>query len=203
MTNETSEGFDYVPMTMTTVPIKFRFPPKKCLQAVQWMPATANEPLGFQTIFKTAYFADKRMLSIHWRPIFGDIYHAMDYGPMPVKIDEILRCEPYYLSELELDDYPWERKGYRVSLIDPSHSSEILNPTSISITEMDFLTEEFERCREMKFDKKTKETHQRDWVNGFYRLDNRMDYKDMIDKDHPDREELLQYLNSMGRRLVL
>ncbi|MBF2761366.1 MAG: SocA family protein [Ectothiorhodospiraceae bacterium AqS1] len=167
------------------------------------MLATANEPLGFQTIFKTAYFADKRMLNIHWRPIFGDIYRAMDYGPMPVKIYEMLIGEPYYLSELELDDYPWERKGYRVSLVDSSRRNEILNPTSLSITEMNFLAEEFERCRGMKFDKKTTETHQSDWVNGFYRLDNRMDYEDMIDKDHPDREELLQYLNSMGRRLVL
>ena len=91
---------------MTPPPIKFCFAPKKCLQAVQWMLATANEALDFQTIFKTAYFADKRMLNVHWRPIFGDTYYAMDYGPMPVKIYEMLISEPYHLSELDSDEYP-------------------------------------------------------------------------------------------------
>ncbi len=190
-------------LTVMTSPIKFCFAPKKCLQAVQWMLVTANESLDFHTILKTAYFADKRRLNEHRRPIFGDAYRAMNYGPVPVEIYEMLKCEPYYLPELELDEYPWERKGYRVSLTDSGRLDEILNPTDLSKNDMNILAEEFERSRGMSFNQRTAETHRMDWVKGFRRLDNRMAYEDMIADDHPDREEVLQYLTAMGHRFVL
>ncbi|MBF2761399.1 MAG: SocA family protein [Ectothiorhodospiraceae bacterium AqS1] len=189
-----------------TAPIKFCFAPKKCLQAVQWMLVTADEPLDFHTILKTAYFADKRRLNEHRRPIFGDTYRAMNYGPVPIEFYEMLKCEPYYLQELHLDDYPWERKGYRVNLTDTSETgrrNEILNPSSLSKNDMDILADEFKRSRGMNFNQRTEETHQMDWVKGLYRLNNRMAYEDMIDDDHPDREEIIQYLTAMGHRFVL
>ncbi|WP_081759242.1 Panacea domain-containing protein [Thioalkalivibrio sp. HK1] len=187
----------------TPHPIRFRFAPIKCLQAVQWMLLTANEPLDFQTILKTAYFADKRMLDEYWRPIFGATYRAMNHGPVPVEVYEMLIEEPYYLSELELDDYPWKRKGYRVSLIDPDRRHEILNPPDIAEADMDILAEEFERSRKMSFNQRTEETHKMDWVKGIERPDSRMAYEDMIAKDHPDREEMIEDLTSIGVRIVL
>ena len=167
------------------------------------MLATANEPLDFHTILKTAYFADKRMLNKYRRPIFGATYRAMNYGPVPVEIYEMLKCEPYYLSELDLDDYPWERKGYRVKLIESSRCNEILNPTGIAEADLIFLAQEFERSRGMSFNQRTKETHQMDWVRGIKHPDNRMAYEDMIADDNPNREEILEYLISMGVRIVL
>ena len=164
---------------------------------------TADKPLDFHTTLKTTYFADKRMLNEHWRPIFGATYRAMNYGPVPVEIYEMLKCEPYYLSELDLDDYPWERKGYRVSLIDPGRSDEILNPTDIAEADMDILAEEFERSRKMSFNQRTEETHQMDWVRGIERPDGRIAYEDMIADDHPLREEMIEDLASMGVRIVL
>ncbi|WP_197019108.1 Panacea domain-containing protein [Thioalkalivibrio sp. HK1] len=183
-------------------PIRFRFAPKKCLQAVQWMLAKVNEPLDFHTILKTAYFADKRMLNKNWRPIFGATYRAMNYGPVPVEVYEMLKCEPYYLSELDLDDYPWERKGYRVNLTDTDRLNEILNPKGLSKADMRFIQEEFERSRWMNFDQRTKETHQNDWIRGIQRPDSRMAYEDMIDDDHPHREEMIEDLASIGTRIV-
>ncbi len=171
------------------------------------MLATANEPLDFHTILKTAYFADKHMLNKHRRPIFGDTYHAMNYGPVPIEIYKMLKCEPYYLSELDLDNYPWERKGYRINLTDPCRDpgrlDEILNPDSIAEYDMEILTKEFERSRGMSFDRRTEETHQIDWIRGIERPDSRIAYEDMIDEDHPDREELIEDLTSIGVRIVL
>ncbi|WP_025770995.1 type II toxin-antitoxin system antitoxin SocA domain-containing protein [Thioalkalivibrio sp. HK1] len=188
---------------ITPPPIRFRFAPKKCLQAVQWMLLTANEPLDFQTILKAAYFADKRMLNKHRRPIFGATYRAMNYGPVPVEVYEMLIEEPYHLSELDLDDYPWKRKGHRVSLIDSGHQDEILNPTSIAEADLAFLEEEFERSRGMSFNQRTEETHQMDWVRGIERPDSRMAYEDMIAYDHPHRKEMIEDLTSIGVRIVL
>ncbi len=166
---------------------------------------TANKPLDFQTILKTAYFADKRMLNEHGRPIFGTTYRAMNYGPVPVEVYEMLKEEPYYLSELDMNSYPWKREnGHRVSLIDsdPNHRNTLLDLDSIAEKDMVILKEEFDRSRKMNFDQRTRETHRMDWSNGMKRPDNRIAYEDMIADDNPNREEILEYLISMGLRIV-
>ncbi len=167
--------------------------------------ADGRRALDFHTILKTAYFADKRMLNEHWRPIFGATYRAMNYGPVPVEIYQMLKCDPYYLSELELSDYPWKREnGYWVSFVDSNlRSNEILNPPDIAEADMAILAEEFERSRGMSFNQRTNETHQMDWVRGIQRPDSRMAYEDMIAEDHPHREEMIEDLASMGVRIVL
>ncbi|MBF2761353.1 MAG: hypothetical protein ISN28_14025 [Ectothiorhodospiraceae bacterium AqS1] len=115
----------------------------------------------------------------------------------------MLKCEPYYLSELELSGYPWKREsGYWVSLVDYSRQNEILNPTGLSKGDMKFLSEEFERSRGMSFNQRTEETHQKDWIRGIQRPDSRMAYEDMIIEDHPHREEMIEDLASIGTRIV-
>jgi hypothetical protein len=181
--------------------IQFRFNPRKASQAIQWMLATATDAVDFHTILKTIYFADKRMLNEHGRPIFGANYRAMNYGPVPLEVYEMLKCEPYWLTELAQDDYPWLREGYRVRLI-PNHN-QLPEPDDIAPAEMDTIREAFEQCREMTFNQRTRETHGMDWVEGTRRPGERMAYEDMIAPDRPDRNDLIEDLEAMGPRLVL
>jgi len=181
--------------------IKFRFKPRKALEAIEWMLASAGVPVDFHTILKTAYFADKRMLNEHGRPIFGANYRAMNYGPVPVEIYEMLKCEAYWLSELEREDYPWKREGgYRVER--PRGRNHDVTTDSLAPAEMRILAEEFERSRRMTFNHRTRETHGLDWVEGTRRQDERMAYEDMIDPDRPDRADLIEDLEVMGPRLA-
>ncbi len=181
--------------------IQFRFNPRKALQAVEWMLATATEPLDFHTILKTAYFADKRMLNEHGRPVFGARYRAMNYGPVPLEIYEMLKCEPYWLSEIAREQYPWEPTGCKVRLL--PNRNDLPPPDDIAPTEMDIIAEEFARSQAMTFTQKTLETHDWDWVEGTYRPDAKMAYEDMIAKDLPNRAEMIEDLEAMGPRLVL
>ncbi|MBF2755209.1 MAG: SocA family protein [Gammaproteobacteria bacterium AqS3] len=170
---------------------------------MQWMLLTAGKPLDFHAILKTAYFADKRMLNEYWRPIFGATYRAMNYGPVPLEIYEMLKCEPYWLSELDLQDYPWKRVGHQVELIDSSRRDEILNPSHIAAYDMAILEKEFERSLGMTFNERTEETHLLDWVRGTERPNELMAYEDMIDDNHPIKEEIIKNLLSEGLFLVL
>lgn len=181
--------------------INFRFNPHKALEAIVWMLAKAEKPLDFHTILKTAYFADKRMLNEHGRPIFGANYRAMNYGPVPVEIYEMLKCEPYWLSELDRNDYPWERTGYKVALPNGTNGPSSLD--DIAPVEMKLLEEAFQRSQGMTFDRRTKETHGQDWIEGTRRANGNMAYEDMIDANRPHRRELIEDLEAMGPRLVL
>lgn len=181
--------------------IQFRFNPLKALQAIKWMLADAGEAVDFHTLLKSFYFADKRMLNECGRPIFGASYRAMNYGPVPLEVYEMLKCEPYWLSELSQDDYPWDRLGYRVRLRLGQNDASITD--DIAPKEMELLREAFSKCREMTFTQRTRETHGMDWVEGTRRSGGRMAYEDMIAHDHAGREELIEDLEVSGPRLVL
>lgn len=180
--------------------IKFRFNPQKAMQGVDWMLEKAGRDLDFHKILKTAYFADKRMLNEHGRPIFGARYRAMNYGPVPLEIYEMLKCEPYWLSELSMNEYPWTRQGYRV--IRQAGRND-LTTDAFSALEMRILEEAFAQSCGMTFDQRTRETHGMDWVEGSRRPDESMAYEDMIAADHVNRAELIEDLQAMGPRLVL
>lgn len=181
--------------------IRFRFNPRKAMQAIGWMLSETGAPLDFHTILKAVYFSDKEMLKTHGRPIFGAGYRAMNYGPVPLEVYEMLKCEPYWLSELGNDEYPWQRTGFRVAR-DPGRNAAP-DTDDISEIELECLMRNFQKCRQMTFDQRTRETHGMDWVEGTRRDRGRMAYEDMIDPDLPGREELIEDLEAMGPRLVL
>jgi hypothetical protein len=181
--------------------IHFRFNPTKAFQAIEWMLATANTPLDFHTILKAVYFADKEMLNLHGKPIFGASYRAMNYGPVPLEIYEMLKCEPYWLTELSIDDYPWIRSGYKISK--DNSNNHLPDTVDIAPAELEILEKSFKRSRTMNFNQRTRETHGMDWVEGTRRSGGEMAYEDMIELDRPNRAELIEELETMGPRLVL
>lgn len=181
--------------------IQFRFNPIKALQAVEWMLAEAGAAVDFHTILKTVYFADKAMLNAHGRPIFGATYRAMNYGPVPLEVYEMLKCEPIWLPELALNDYPWEREGFKTS----RKRSRNAPPDTdyIPAREMEAIAAAFDKCTAMTFNERTRETHGMDWVEGTRRPGERMAYEDMIAPDHPSRDDLIEELETMGPRIAL
>ena len=178
--------------------IRFRFQPRKALEAVQWM-LRQRARLDFHTILKAAYFADKKLLNAAGRPVFGAKYRAMNYGPVPVEIYEMLKCEPYWLSELQLDEYPWRREGYHVCL-EGAPTNELRH---LSELDMEVLDEGFQKAASMTFDERTRATHGMDWVKALERPDGQMDYADMIDPDNPRRKDIIAELERLGPRIAL
>jgi hypothetical protein len=180
--------------------IRFRFQPRKAQDAICWM-LSQQDGLDFHTILKTAYFADKHLLNAHGRPVFGARYKAMNYGPVPVEIYEMLKEEPYWLSELRQEEYPWERAGsYHVRLRAPVRNAP---PRHLSALDMQALEQAFEQCRNMDFDERTRETHDFAWLRGIERAGGWMDYADMIGPEREGRAELIAELEKLGPRIEL
>lgn len=182
--------------------ITFRFNPRKSMEAIERMLAQAGDAVDFHTILKSVYFADLEMLNQHGRPIFGASYRAMNYGPVPLQVYEMIKSEPYWLTELAREDYPWVRNGgYRIELRNPGNQPA--DPDDLAAVEVDLLDAAFEKCSKMTFDQRTRETHGRDWIEGMRRSTGLMAYEDMIDPDRPGRDELIEELTVMGPRLEL
>jgi uncharacterized phage-associated protein len=175
-------------------PIRFKFAPAKARAAVHWM--LRQEPAcDLHTGLKACYFADKKHLNEHDRPIFGATYRAMKFGPVPLEIYDMMQGSPLYLAELDADRYPWVVHGYSLQIrdnIDPDMSV-------LSESDMEALEYGYRQARSMTFNERTAATHGRDWQAG--RLGT-MHYEDMIE-DRPDKAEKVAFLREAAPYLRL
>lgn len=175
--------------------IRFKFNPAKAMQGIQWM-LEQDPRIDFHTILKAAYFADKDLLNRHGRPVFGARYRAMNFGPVPLEIYEMLKQEPYWLAELGVDKYPWATEGYHVQRI----TDRAIDLNEFSTFDRDSLERGFAKSSALTFSERTRETHGRDWLAANLGM---MRYEDMLDDDMPDRATVIATLEKMGPRIAL
>ena len=180
---------------MISKKIHFTFVPMKAVEAVTWM-LSQKDDLDIHTILKAAYFADKTALNTQGRPVFGATYRAMNYGPVPLEIYEMLKCEPMWLAEIGRDVFPWNRQGYRMKLA----TNDPVTLDSLNEADREALERGFEQSSRLSFNERTRATHGPDWTNAYPGV---MAYEDMIDHDLPDRDVLLLELKRLGPHLVL
>ena len=74
----------------------FKFDEEKAVSVILYIAKKLIEDKNkvkpdFHKIFKILYFADQKHLAMYGRPIVGDYYIAMDHGPVPSKIYDILK----------------------------------------------------------------------------------------------------------------
>src|SRR5215216_2210354 len=97
--------------------IRFKTNPQKALEVILWF-ANARQGIDFHSVLKLLFFADKEHLNAYGRPIVGDRYNALPYGPVAQTTYDILKRDPLALESLGVEDasdLPFEvRRGYRV-----------------------------------------------------------------------------------------
>ena len=62
------------------------------LNAVLYIIQQMGGKVDMHKIFKALFFADQEHLSRYGRTITGDVYIAMNYGPVPSKTDDIFKA---------------------------------------------------------------------------------------------------------------
>ncbi len=83
--------------------IKFKPNAAKAVEVIVWF-ANKRPGVDFHTILKLLFFADIYHLNQWGRPIIGDTYNALPYGPVAQTTYDLLRREPLALELLRTDD---------------------------------------------------------------------------------------------------
>ena len=117
----------------------------------------------------------------------------MKFGPIPVEIYEMAKGEALWLAELGRERYPWELRGYHVSL----HDNEKPNLEALSPSDMDALRNGFLKSLGMNFNERTAATHGPDWQAAELGY---MKYEDMIDKSS-QKSDIVAYLKENSQRI--
>lgn len=80
----------------------FPFNERKALAAVLFVIQQLGGSVGKHKLAKILYFADKKHLVKYMRPIFGDDYIAMPYGPVPSRVYNGVKGEGDFVSFREV-----------------------------------------------------------------------------------------------------
>lgn len=84
------------------MPVQFSFDFDKFLAALQFMAAKGVPELDKYKICKLLFLADKYHLVKYGRPIIGDRYFALPYGPVPSEVLDLLNA--FSIAEPNLSD---------------------------------------------------------------------------------------------------
>src|SRR5258706_5031900 len=70
--------------------LHFKFSLTKFIQAIVFLSRSGVSDLTKLKAAKLLYFADKEHLLRYGRPIIGDVYYALNLGPLPSQADDFL-----------------------------------------------------------------------------------------------------------------
>ena len=85
---------------------QFSFDREKALAAILFISSQVPN-IRYHRLMKILYFADLKHLSMYGRTVIGDRYIAMQHGPVPSNVYNMLKAENEYLT--------WKDKYFSVS----------------------------------------------------------------------------------------
>lgn len=140
---------------------------------------------------KILYFADQRHLSTYGRSITGDQYIAMQYGPVPSCVDDILKAvrgDSFFSANEQIKtlkkSLSFENRYVIVGTSTPD--MDVLSESDVEC--LDFA---IEICKDKNFDQLTSFSHGLAWSNTC--PDRRMSVKDIL-REAGDSEEYVDYI---------
>jgi uncharacterized phage-associated protein len=137
-------------------------------------------------ILKLLFFADIIHLNRHGRPIVGDQYRALPYGPVAQGTYDILKGDALAMEELDEDPMPLQDEGrYMVKGL-RGHDPSVLSRSDVAA-----LQEAYDRYGDLDFRARTDLSHDHVAYVRAVDADRRlMRYEDFFDPGRLDQEAL-------------
>lgn len=138
---------------------------------------------------KILYFADQKHLSIYGRSITGDTYIAMQYGPVPSNVDDILKAVrgDSFFSD-HIDDLKDKFSFVNRYVVEAAAAPDM---DELSESEVECLDFAIEYCRDKSFDELTRLSHGLAWSSTA--RDRAISVKDIL-RELGDEEEYVEYI---------
>lgn len=175
--------------------IRFNVNIKKALEAVLFIASNCKE-VGFHTICKLCFYADEYHLNKYGRPVIGDNYVALQYGPVPTTIYDILKEDPLLFEVLGEENQPFivQKVGSKPIVI-PQRQADL---DYFSKSDIEAIKYAISKYADLSFGELTEVSHSHPaWKNAG--ACSQMNYEDFIDPNNIDLinelRENAQYLS--------
>ena len=158
--------------------IMFSFNKDKSIHSVFFILNEIEEGCDIHKVCKILYFADQKHLVKWGRPITGDHYIKMNYGPVPSNIKNIID----FSSDIQ-------RNGNILSTVVEYDSDEL------SVSEINCLKESIEENRKLNFNELTEKSHDKAWNKAELNNQKGISYIEMAKVITTD-ENMLNYIRA-------
>jgi uncharacterized phage-associated protein len=159
------------------------------INAVLYIIQQMGGRVDMHKVFKTLFFADQEHLSKYGRTITGDVYIAMNYGPVPSKTDDIFKAVrgDSYFPAGDLKDYFHFTNNYYVEN-DKKPDLDYLSKSDLMC-----LDNAIGKCKNLSFDELTNLSHGLAWQNTA--KDRVISFSDIL-REKGDSEEYVNYISN-------
>jgi uncharacterized phage-associated protein len=177
--------------------IRFGFNTDKALEALVWV-ANQRPNISFYYIVKILYYADKEHLNRYGRPILGDRYIAMEHGPVPSVVYDMLGrdsfLDPDLIAKVEAS---LEFGSGRPPTVRAKRNADL---SLFSRTDLECLQDSISRYGSMAVSRLRALTHQ-ELAYTTAALNSEMDYALMIEGQ--DRDKRLADIRETAEAVVI
>lgn len=175
--------------------VQFRVNPAKALEVILYI-ANRKPRIGKHALLKVLFYADKAHLNAFGRPIVGDYYIAMEFGPVGSITYDLLKGTDAALEAVELDRLPF-RVEDRFHIVAERSADE----RKLSASDRKTLDDAIARYAHLSFGKLTQLTHAEPAYERAEPM-GRMSYEDFVDEGG-DRDAKIDELREVAHRLVI
>ena len=159
------------------------------MNAVLYIIGKMGGNVDMHKVFKTLYFADMEHLSKYGRSITGDVYIAMDFGPVPSKTDDIfkaVRGDSFFSDQAgDLKRYFHFHNNYMV------HADMECDMDWLSETDVECLDNSIAKCKGKNFQQLTAMSHGIAWQQTA--RNRAISVKDIL-RESGDSEDYAEYI---------
>jgi uncharacterized phage-associated protein len=170
--------------------IRFKFDKEKSIAALLYIVKQLGSA-DFHKISKILYYADQKHLIKYGTPITGDFYNAMNYGPVPSRIYDILKTVrgDSLFNTNEFAQYFAVDNAYIVkALVEPDLDE-------FSESDVECLTEAIAENKDLDFTKLVNKSHGKAYKSAYR---NGTITPEEIAKEGGANEEMIKYINSVA-----
>lgn len=160
------------------------------INAVLYIVEKMGGKVDMHKVFKTLYFADMMHLSKYGRSITGDIYIAMEYGPVPSMTDDIfkaVRGDSYFSDKA--DEFKKYFHFYNRFTIKADAKCDL---DWLSESDIECLDKSIEKCKDKTFGQLTMLSHGIAWQHTA--RDREISVKDIL-REYGDTEDYAEYIS--------
>lgn len=175
-------------------PIRFKISYDKLIEIITWI-AKMKPGIDIYHLVKVLFYADKKHINRYGRPITGDTYYRLDYGPVPTAASNIIK-EDLWLSPKNLSNVK------SALIIDKKNNFKLTaarepDMSYFSKSDQRMLEESLREYGDLSFDELYKTTHsERCYIETMHR--EIIDYALLVDENNPHKDEILEDLKEFS-----
>jgi len=178
----------------------FHISHRKALEALVWL-ASNKSTINIYHIAKVLFYADKIHLNRFGRPIIGDTYYKLPYGPVPLTVMNMVYQKTEFFSPRQLEGFNASIRVIKEQYVSITAKREP-DLNYFSKSDLKALGESLKKYGSASFDELFRMTNNEQC---YIETEDQqpIDYALFLDRDNPNRDSILKSITETSKYITV